>query len=413
MLSNVSLLTRGLGCILKTVFSRSKVLTPFICVFPYYDWYKWQYYAPKKPLRCVLMKTDEKQIEIEASKVSKAIEFSPATIVVTDIEGKIEYVNPSFARITGYSPEEVIGRNPSILQSGRTPESVYIEMWNTILAGRVWRGMFINKKANGEFYWEDAWIAPIKDESGEITHFVAIKEDITKQIQAENELTEAYKDLQIYSSLLHHDISNDLQIVLAQIEVLELLTEDFQELKESIETIKGASSRMSHLLQMLGSYKKKHEDNIEVVIRKQVLLAKATHRGIEVTINATPNIENVRVDGLALFPAVIDNLLRNSFQHAGSNLKITISLSISEDTLVIKYQDNGPGISSEVRDNLFERGISTRNGGLGLYLSRKIIEGYDGTIKLCECGNIHTGACFVIRLPATYIKKQHSEKEIQ
>ena len=129
-----------------------------------------------------------KRAEEEAHKLLLATEHSPASIVITDRAGNIEYVNSKFMALTGYSSKEVIGKNPRILKSGETPPGEYKQMWETITAGREWRGKFHNRKKNGELYWEQASIAPIFDSTGNITHFLAIKEDITERKQAEETL---------------------------------------------------------------------------------------------------------------------------------------------------------------------------------------------------------------------------------
>ena len=124
----------------------------------------------------------------ELRKLSQATENSPASVVVTDKNGTIEYVNPTFSEVTGYSAAEAVGQNPRVLKSGDLPESFYKELWDTILSGKVWRGEFINKRKNGEEFWESASISPIMDEVGEITHFVAVKQDTTERKAAEEAL---------------------------------------------------------------------------------------------------------------------------------------------------------------------------------------------------------------------------------
>jgi len=121
----------------------------------------------------------------ELSKLSLATEHSPASVVITGRNGVIEYVNATFCEVTGYSAEEAIGQNPRILKSGNLPKSYYKDLWDTILAGKTWKGDFINKKKNGEEYWESASISPIKNDKDKITHFVAVKQDITERKKAE------------------------------------------------------------------------------------------------------------------------------------------------------------------------------------------------------------------------------------
>jgi len=123
---------------------------------------------------------DRKRNEELLHKLSQAIEQSPVTIVITDLQGIIEYVNPKFCKITGYTYEEAIGQNPRILKSEALSNNHYKELWSTINAGKEWRGEFKNIKKNGEVYWEQAYISPIRNNNGEITHFIALKEDITE-----------------------------------------------------------------------------------------------------------------------------------------------------------------------------------------------------------------------------------------
>ena len=134
--------------------------------------------------------TERKQAEEELKKLSQAVEQSPASVVITDLEGTIEYVNRKFCEVTGYSFEEAIGQNPRILKSGHMPPEVYQELWETIKSGYEWRGEFQNKKKNGELYWESATISPLKASDGSIAHYLAVKEDITERKQMEESIRE-------------------------------------------------------------------------------------------------------------------------------------------------------------------------------------------------------------------------------
>jgi PAS domain S-box-containing protein len=131
----------------------------------------------------------------ELHKMSRAVEQSPCSIVVTDTTGNIEYVNPKFVQVTGYSIEEAFGKNPRILKSGKQPREVYEELWQQIIIGGEWRGEFENCKKNGESYWELASISPIRNAAGTITHFIAVKEDITERKRADEALRLAYAEL--------------------------------------------------------------------------------------------------------------------------------------------------------------------------------------------------------------------------
>ena len=129
-----------------------------------------------------------KEAEQQLRQLSRAVEQSPSAVVITDTQGNIEYVNPKFTNVTGYSFEEALGKNPRVLKSGETPPEGYKELWDTIASGREWHGELHNKKKNGELFWDAASICPITDESGAITHFVAVKEDITERKRTEEAL---------------------------------------------------------------------------------------------------------------------------------------------------------------------------------------------------------------------------------
>ncbi|SHJ86210.1 PAS domain S-box-containing protein [Tangfeifania diversioriginum] len=129
--------------------------------------------------------SERKAAQSELRKLSGAITQSPDSIVITDKDGNIEYVNPKFTQITGYKKEDVLGENPRILNSGEHPKSYYKELWDTILSGNDWHGEFLNKKKNGELYWESASISSLMNNEGEITHFVGVKEDITERKKME------------------------------------------------------------------------------------------------------------------------------------------------------------------------------------------------------------------------------------
>ena len=141
------------------------------------------------PLSSMIIRdvSERKIVENEHRKLSEAVQQSPASIVITDLNGNIEYVNKSFSNITGYSFDEVINKNPKILASGNTSTEEYKILWDTLLSGSSWRGEILNKKKNGELFWEDLIISPIKDKNGKIINYLAIKEDITQRKKSDKE----------------------------------------------------------------------------------------------------------------------------------------------------------------------------------------------------------------------------------
>jgi len=127
----------------------------------------------------------------ELKKLSEAVEQSPVTVMITDKAGNIEYVNPKFSEVTGYSANEAIGQNPRILKSGKHPDSFYKDLWDTILSGKTWRGEIFNRRKNDEEFWESTSISAIRNDEGDITHFAALKQDITEQKQAQQTIRES------------------------------------------------------------------------------------------------------------------------------------------------------------------------------------------------------------------------------
>ncbi len=144
--------------------------------------------------------TNRRQIEVQLRKLSRAVEQSPSTVVITDTEGNIEYANPKFSELTGYSLDEVVGQSPRILRSEEHDEAFYRELWDTISAGDEWRGEFRNRKKNGEFYWEIASISPVRNGEGRIIHFVKVGEDISERKRREKRL---HWQLEVNAALSH------------------------------------------------------------------------------------------------------------------------------------------------------------------------------------------------------------------
>lgn len=141
----------------------------------------------------LLSNAERKGAESQFRKLSRALEQSPCSVVITDRTGRIEYINKKFTNLSGYTLQEVLGKRPNVLKSGYHPHEFYADLWKRIRMGEEWVGTFCNRKKNGDFYWEAASISPLKDESGEITHFLSIKEDITEKKQAQESIQENEK----------------------------------------------------------------------------------------------------------------------------------------------------------------------------------------------------------------------------
>jgi PAS domain S-box-containing protein len=156
-------------------------------------------------------KTGEKLL-----RLAQAIEESPIYIILTDLQGNIEYVNPKFTQVTGYSEEEVIGKNPRLLKSEEMSPEVYEDLWHKITQGNVWQGELCNKKKNGELYWEYGTISPVRNARGVITNFMAIKEDVSERRKLEDQLRQSQK-LEGIGQLaggVAHDFNNILTAII-------------------------------------------------------------------------------------------------------------------------------------------------------------------------------------------------------
>ncbi|MBK8024886.1 MAG: PAS domain S-box protein [Chloroflexi bacterium] len=140
--------------------------------------------------------TDPSSLQENTLALSTAVEQSPVSIVITDSDGRIEYVNPKFTRLTGYTFSDVAGHNPRLLKSGHTTPAEYAALWASIKSGREWRGEFLNRKKSGELYWEEASISPVRDSANRITHFVAVKEDITARKYSEAQVARLNEQLE-------------------------------------------------------------------------------------------------------------------------------------------------------------------------------------------------------------------------
>jgi len=181
--------------------------------------------------------TSQAMKDTEIKKLSLAVEQSPVSIVITDLNGNIEYVNPSFEETTGYRFDEVLGQNTKILKSGKTTEAVYNNMWETIKAGNEWHGEWINKKKNGEFYWENISISPIHDNTGEITNYLAVKQDITERKQIEQEILNINTTLEVKIKERTVQLEETNSSLLNEIEVRKLTEQALAQSEKSYRTV--------------------------------------------------------------------------------------------------------------------------------------------------------------------------------
>jgi PAS domain S-box-containing protein len=356
-------------------------------------------------------------------KLSVAVEQSPVSIVITDTDGTIEYVNQHFTELTGYSPEEAIGLNPRILKTGETGIEEYRRLWKTILAGDEWRGEFHNRKKDGDLYWEQAYISPIRDNSGRITHFIAIKEDITERKQLESQLRHSQK-MEAIGQLaggIAHDFNNILTAIIGYSSIMQLKLPEDSPLKKSAEQISATAERGATLTQGLLAFSRKQATNPviidlnELLNRVHQLLLRLISEDINLEIITSPKALPVMADSVQI-EQVLMNLAtnaRDALKNGGSIVITAEAVSVDSDFLLARgfglhgeyalltFTDNGEGMDAEVVKHIFEPFYTTKElgkgTGLGLSIVYGIIKKHGGYIN-CQ-STIGVGTSFEVYLP--------------
>ena len=348
--------------------------------------------------------TKERKDLLEIKKLSEAIYQNPASIVITDHRGIITFVNPKFTEITGYLPEEVIGRNPRIQQSGLVEPAIYDELWHTLASGKTWHGEFINKKKNGETYWEKATIAPILNEDGTKANYIAIKEDITEKRKAMEELVRSEQALQEanatkdkFFSIIAHDLRNPIGSIKNLAEILmkqATLNEDQHQFIQHIQTL---SANTVALLEDLLNWARSQSGQLNCHpqyfnVSQEIDQAKESLKDLAIQKNITLTVlmqQTVQAYGdTKLFQTIVRNLISNAvkFTHEGGIL--TIKNQTSEDAIKITIADNGVGIASDripdhfhVEKNYSTPGTANETGtGMGLPLCKEFVTKMGGEI---------------------------------
>jgi len=370
-----------------------------------------------------------KKAENEMKKLINAIEHSPVSIVTTNKEGNIEYVNPKFCEVTGYTNEEAIGQNPKILKSGNQPKEFYENMWEIISSGKTWEGEICNKKKNGELLWEQAYISPITDEKGVITHFVAVKEDITQKRQYDIDKIKFAKleSLGLLAGGLAHDFNNFLMAILGNISLCQKLTSKPERLEKKLQDAEKACERAATLVNQLKTFSKGGSPVKAIINLKDLIFDIASivlsGSNIKLVLNSKENLWAVEADSSQL-EQVFSNLIVNARQAMpeGGTISIEIeneiistrkssSILAEGNYLKIKIKDTGQGIPMEIIPNIFDPYFTTKQtgSGLGLATTHSIIQKHNGYILVSS--EIGVGTEFTIYLPATGHKNIYNSQE--
>ncbi|MCF2137634.1 MAG: HAMP domain-containing histidine kinase [Candidatus Thorarchaeota archaeon] len=202
-------------------------------------------------------------------------------------------------------------------------------------------------------------------------------------------------ELEIYASLLRHDLRNDLGVILGYVDMVKLTAHDPQ-IIETVTAIEAASQRMLNILSAFGKMPTTTEPNITKILETSISQARAAEPKMTIDLQIDPAVKEKEIPKSRLLPMVFDNLLRNASTHAGIEATVTITVGLEGDYVRIVVADDGPGVADTIKDSLFEKGVSTRGGGLGLYLSREIVKSIGGSIRLLDT---EKGAAFEVMLP--------------
>ena len=386
--------------------------------------------------------TERRQAEEEIRKLSLAVEQSPNSIVITDLEGTIEYVNPAFKDITGYSNEEAIGENPRILKSAETDPQVYVNLWETLTSGQVWNGRFINRKKNGEIFWAKAIISPIFDLNKKITHYLSLQEDITEKIQLEEQFRQSQK-MEAIGQLaggVAHDFNNLLTIINGYSELILSKTERESPIFEQVQQIKQAGIRATSLTRQLLAFSRKQIMKPEILNINRLIkdmekmLRRLIGEDIDFISIYDKSLRRIKAD-----PGQVEQVILNLVVNArdampdGGKLTIeTMNIQLTESYVglhqgsvhgwfvMIAVSDTGAGMDNETKEHIFEPFFTTKEQGkgtgLGLSTVYGIVQQSGGSVWVYSEEGV--GTTFKIYFPQieedelTKNKASHNEREL-
>lgn len=367
--------------------------------------------------------SEKEDTEEKLRLLSRAVEHSPVSIVVTDHNGRIEYVNPKFTSVTGYSREEAMSNNPRILKSGFHHDSFYKNLWATISSGKDWYGEMKNRKKNGDYYWENVLISPMKDERGKITHFVGVKEDITEKkamlenlISAKNRAEESDRLKTAFLHNISHEIRTPLNAIVGFSTFLNDPDLPAEKRQMYSDIIISSNDQLLYIID--GIMKVSHLETGQVVLKKcQTDVRKLTgtlynqfkpvagSRNLEFTLdNGNVGEGTVISTDEGKLKQILSNLLDNAFKftHDGH-----VEFGTRKDAEAIEFYvgDSGIGIAEEEQERIFERFYQVRKTGSQIYsgtgIGLSICAGYAALLggKLDVKSNPGLGSVFTLTLP--------------
>lgn len=338
--------------------------------------------------------TERKQSEDELRKLSRAVEQSPVTIIITDINSEIVYANPKATEITGYPLNELLGKNTKILKSGLTEQVVYNNLWDTISSGKIWRGELLNRKKNGELYWEYVNISPIMNNDNIVTHYLAVKEDITVRKNMQEELIKAKEQAEKMNKLkdafianISHEIRTPLNGILGMTQLIQNSFSQYvpENNDNYFDAIRQASTRIIRTVDMILNFSRMQIGEFPVSIKPVSLSSildnlikeyssAAESKSLELSFENRCGHVVLILDEYSIIQA-ISNLLDNALKYSEKGFVKLILYADEDNQVKLDIQDSGIGISDDYIHQIFdpysqeETGYSRAYEGVGLGLS--------------------------------------------
>lgn len=326
------------------------------------------------------------------------IELAPVSILITDKNNKTIFVNKHYVDISGYSKEEILGKDPGFIKSGKTSVTVYSSLWEKLNKKQMWEGVFINKKKNGELYYEETRVLPILNESGDIEYYVAAKLDITEKLKLQEKeamLTKAKSLINLSGGIAHHlnNINTPLLIIA---EHLANKLKDEPEYKKMLNIMMDSVCRATNLINSIRTYSKNSIMSMKIInfntfLKTIIEISKNISKdNIQLSTNIE-SIEGVKVSvDVDMMERAIMNVVENSIEAMPHGGKITINSFLinknSKQYIVLEIQDTGIGIPNNIKAEVFEPFFTTKSyknaKGLGLSETLGIIEQHNGFIEL-------------------------------
>jgi two-component system, cell cycle sensor histidine kinase and response regulator CckA len=365
-----------------------------------------------------------KRTEAEVSRLAMAVESAFESILMTDLKRRIVYVNPAYQAMLGYSQAELLGRDPEDLVSNQTTRKVLDEIWQTVPAGRSWRGRLWERKKDGSECMQDATISPVRDKSGEVINYLSVRKDITREHALEQRLLQSQK-MEAVGQLtggIAHDINNVLQVVHSSAELAERRVDDPQYITGKLSDILKASERGAGIIAQLLAFSRKElvapkVTNLNDVVKDTAkLLMRLLPENVAFATDVDSDLRMMQADRVQLSQVLI-NLCVNARDAMPDGGSLSVSTRNHEDGgkrwVVLSVVDSGTGIEEKIKDKIFEPFFTTKEQGkgtgLGLSTVRDIVQRASG--KITVTSNPGCGTRFSVFFPAVQSSGSKDERD--